>query len=172
MAILTIVLRVVVGLFIVASAVHAGYAHRSPWIIPLLAVVFAIMYIAGKPVVFRTLRGPGIFLATLAAIPVQFVVVGVLYLFGFGLGSLVADHGGVQPFTRADLNFAGWVLALGGFGGALATFLEMRSGMIDPESDPEAFVRQLIGDLDGEEEEVGADERRDPSRSAGSQDDT
>ena len=156
MTLFTIILRVVVGIGIVAAAVHAGYAHRSPWIIPLLAVTFGIMYIAGKPVVFRTLRGLGLVFATIAAIPVQFVVVGVLYLFGYGLGSLVGDSQGMQPFSGADWTFAGWVLALGGFGGALATFLEMRSGMIDPESDPEGFMRQLIGDQ-GDEERDTAD---------------
>lgn len=147
---LSILLRIAVGLGIVAAVLAAGFQHRSPWIILPLAMAYSVMYVAGKPSLLQR-HGPlTLLLMSVAALPVQVFVVGVLFLVGYGAGSLSEQGRTVGAFSLADIHYCLWVLGLGGAAGTIAAVLEIRSGdpMLDLE--PDEFLEELMGLPPGE----------------------
>jgi len=120
-------------------------------------MAFAVMYVAGKPLLLRRMGPVKLLLASLSAIPVQALVVGVLFLAGYGAGSLAEGSRPMGEFAEADIHYSLWVLGLGGVLGTIAAVIEMRAGdpMLDLE--PEEFLEELM-----KEPPVDGGKRRDP----------
>lgn len=149
-----------VGVGIVGAVAYAGFVHRSPMIIGPLGVAFAVMFVVGKPSFFRQSGLGKMLLGALMVLPVQLVLVTVFYLVGYGAGSLFDGERTMAPFSQGDWVFAGWVLVVGGLLGAVASVLELRSGMPSLDLEPEEFARELMRkhgfDFDEDEEDDDA----------------
>ncbi len=122
-------LRIGMGLALVALTLGVGAFQRSPWIVPLLGVSFAVAYVFGRLRVWRFLRDEGRLSVFWAGLPVTFaaqlILVALLYLIGFGLSVLVQDRLAVAPFTELDLYMA---LAPAVFGAGLGWLIDRLEG--------------------------------------------
>src|SRR5688572_11974733 len=98
-------LRLLMAAAVALTPIVAGFLHRSPGIVVLLAPVFTVLYATGKwaswRLAWRT-GGIGTMAAAVAVtLPIQALVAGMLYLVGLGLGALVAP-GPTVALSRAD----------------------------------------------------------------------
>jgi hypothetical protein len=95
---ISIAFRLVIGVGLVLFAGAFGYLHRSPLSLPFLILGFTAAYIGGKSRAWRAAlaqeAGRTLFRQVVAAALAQVVLVGLLYLAGFGLGALT--RGGVS----------------------------------------------------------------------------
>jgi tryptophan-rich sensory protein len=107
--------RLVVAACLVASVVERGFGARSPSVVPVFAVVFTALYVADKWSAWHLqweARGVARTLASLAVTyGVQCGVVGVLFAFGRGVGSIFETGG--APLGATDLQVAAAVLLVG-----------------------------------------------------------
>ena len=144
----TIPLRLSTGLLLVGTVAALGYLHRSPWDVLLFGAVFTPLYAIGKWRQWRAAWRAGGFgkvaLAVLVALPIQCLLVGVLYLLGFGLSALIDPGRQTAPFEAWDLWIALAVFVVGGGLGAAAAVLERH----DP--DPTADIVALLADREME----------------------
>ncbi len=133
----TIFLRIATGLGFVLVGGAAGYVHRSPLIIPVLAIGFAAAYVAGKQRAWRHSLSTKGWRGTLAQIPSTYVaqvfLVGLLYLIGFGLGALVRGKVDLAAFGRVDVGIAVWTGVIGVAFGLAIDQLEKRKSVTSPD---------------------------------------
>lgn len=104
---ISIALRIAAGLLLVGAAVYAGFAARSPWIILALAVVFTVCHAAGRWRGWQkavTEHGTATILkGVLSTFVAQCILVGLLYLIGYGLGALINGDRVAAPFSMTDI---------------------------------------------------------------------
>lgn len=99
-------LRIIAGLMLLAGPMIAGWQGRSPWIIAVLACVFALSFVIGRWRGWRELarqnasRLPRELLATLL---IQAVLVSLFYLVGAGLAAVFSSDWQLKPFALPDL---------------------------------------------------------------------
>ena len=88
-------LRLVCGLWLVGSAMAAGFMLRSPWIVGPLGLAFAVLFVIGKWTAWKqsiqTLGWKGLPTGLLTLIPSQIVIVGIFY--APCLGFMKTDQG-------------------------------------------------------------------------------
>lgn len=124
-------LRGGIALAVVGTAIYAGFVHRSPWIIALLALSFTVLYIAGKlaswRILARTQGAAGLIKAVLVTLPIQAILAGVFYLIGLGVGAIVARREIAVALEPFDVTLAGGLLAFGIAASALVYTVEARA---------------------------------------------
>lgn len=103
-------LRILSVAAILTVTAYAGYQHRSPWIIMLFGAVFTVLYVHGKLQQWgRLLAERGwapVLRGLLATAPIQIILAGLVYLVGYGLGSLIGDAPLAGELTDFDLRLA------------------------------------------------------------------
>lgn len=146
-------IRAITALAVVGTAVYAGFVHRSPWIVGLLAFSFTALYIAGKLPAWRLLARTegigGVVRATAATLPIQVVVAGVFYLIGLGLGALIARREIAGALETFDVTLAGGLLVFGIASSALLYTVEARADAA-PAQELSDGIRDIVeeaGDL-------------------------
>jgi len=111
------VLRIITAAAVVVTAVAAGYLHRAPWIVALLALSFTVLYVAGKLPQWRgLLRTQGwsnIARAVALTLPVQAIMAGVFYLIGVGIGAITGERDMAWRLEPFDVALAGGLLVFG-----------------------------------------------------------
>ncbi len=140
------VLRGITALAVSGTALYAGFAHRSPWIIGLLALSFTVLYIAGKAASWRVLAQQGaaaVLKALLVTLPIQGVVAGVFYLIGLGVGALVARREIAAALEPFDVTLAGGLLVFGIAASALIYTVEARADAA-PAHELSAGIREIM----------------------------
>lgn len=157
MATLTIILRLATGLGVVLALGAVGFTARSPWALPLYAVVCTILYVIGKSRAWtRAYRDGGagqIARALGVTLPIQGILVALFYLLGLGLGRLLGDTSGFAPFGPDDWLGAGLLLAIGGALGLTVEWIERRSD-IDHARDALAEAHRRLADVDARAEQA------------------
>lgn len=107
-------LRVAGALALLIGAVMFGYLHRSLWSIALMGLVFTAGYIAGKWPLWKAMSIEHGIVHSIVKLPptflVQIIMVGVLYIIGYGLGALFGSAGGRVPLSAQDFIAAGCLL--------------------------------------------------------------
>lgn len=110
-------LRIVTALVVVTGVAAAGYGHRSPWVLTLFAPVLTVLYALGKWTAWRYAWRQGGLRQILAAfaltLPIQLVLAAILYLIGYGLGSLLGQGERVIGLEAFDFALALGLLAFG-----------------------------------------------------------
>lgn len=100
-------LRLLVAAVIVILPGVYGWYGRSPWIIPLLGVLYAPLYFMGKAAVWDAFRHAQTRSAILRDVPstllVQCLLVSVFYLVGLGLSTLFSDRSQITSLTLQDI---------------------------------------------------------------------
>lgn len=114
-------LRMLAGLALVVAAIFAGYSARSPWIIPILGVAYTVSFVFGRWRRWQVAARSGMLAKAMAVVPltllIQCVLVGVLYLIGYGVGAMLGERVGFEPLAlNTDVL---WAACLG-FGAGLA----------------------------------------------------
>ena len=144
------VLRILMGIVVLAVGIAAGYMKRSPWIIAPMGLSFAILYILGKLKHFQhgleQVGWKGMIVAMPATFAVQWVLAGLLYFIGLGFGYLIDPVGFIQPFSRFDLIYSLVTLVGIGFVAGIIAWLERKG--------PGVF-EQAIADMTGIEDQDG-----------------
>lgn len=143
------VLRIVTGLLIVVTAVYAGFLHRSPWIIALLAASFTLLYVGGKLEQWRMLArmygAVAVLKALVVTLPIQAIVSGVFYLIGVGIGALAGQRAFADRLEQLDVALAGGLLVLGVLATTAIHVAEARAD-VDPERELSAEIRAIMDD--------------------------
>lgn len=125
------VMRGLTALAVIGTAAYAGFVHRSPWIIALLALSFTVLYIAGKfpqwRDVARTEGAGAVLKAVLVTLPVQTIMAGICYLVGLGVGVLVARREIAGSLETFDVTLASGLLVFGIATSALIYTVEARA---------------------------------------------
>lgn len=150
---LSIACRLLAGLALVVAVVAAGYGHRSIWMIGLLGLAFALIDTLAKWSRWRRKWREGGAWSVLKLAPAhllsQVVLVGLLFLVGYGLGSLISPGRPSVPASRADVVYALWVVGLGSGLGLMANFLERKSPMRELlDLDPDELTERLFQEID------------------------
>ena len=100
-------LRVIAGLLLVGGVIYTGFVARSPWIILPLAIVFTVSHAAGRWRLWERLVADqgvaAIIKAVSSALVAQLILVGLLYLIGYGLGALIVGSSDAVPFGMTDI---------------------------------------------------------------------
>lgn len=153
---MTGVLRVLTATVVVATAVLAGYLHRTPWIVALLAVSFTVLYVAGKLPQWRQqvqAEGvKGIARALALTVPVQAILAGVCYLIGVGVGAIVGGRDLAWRLEAFDVALAGGLLAFGLASGTIIYAAEARGDEAGSRTDLSPEMRAVVD----EARELGA----------------
>lgn len=122
-------LRIPLGVGLVGIALACGVLQRSPWILPFLAVGFTCAFLFGQLRTWRIARNKGKLGMYWLQLPADFIVqallVGVLYLIGFGLSALVTGGVKIAPFGPAD---AIWPLAMGAVASLTGLYIDRLEG--------------------------------------------
>lgn len=138
----------ITAITVVGTAVYAGFAHRSPWIIALLALSFTAVYVTGKFPQWRDLartRGAGSVLkAVTVTVPVQAIFAGTFYLIGLGLGALLAKRDIAENLEMFDVSLAGGLLVFGIAASALIYSSEVRAAGRPPAQQMSVGMRDIM----------------------------
>ncbi|WP_298494934.1 SMI1/KNR4 family protein [uncultured Maritimibacter sp.] len=125
-------LRIALTVVLLGYPAWLGFNGRAVWLIPAIGLVFAVSYVMGK---WKRLDAPRLFSGGVAAgiaFPVQIIFVGVLYLIGRGIGSLMGREG-LTPMTETDvIVFVYWGVAMV-VAGALLIRLERSRPTVEDE---------------------------------------
>ena len=109
-----VALRIAGGLSLLIGAALFGFFSRSLWSIALMGVVFTVSYIAGKWPLWIAMHQEQGITHTLVKLPptflVQIIMVGVLYIIGYGLGALLGTADGTTPLSGQDFIAVGCLL--------------------------------------------------------------
>jgi SMI1 / KNR4 family (SUKH-1) len=96
-------IRLIAGVFLVASALAAGMLARSPWIIVPLGLIFTVAMMVGRSAgwvrALKTHSAARIAAEALATLTIQLALVSIFYLMG---------RGGAALFGREGASFAQW----------------------------------------------------------------
>lgn len=143
-------LRLTAAVTIVVAMMTAGWLHRSPWVVALVAPVFTVLYALGKwdawKAAWRAGGAKRIVLATLVTLPIQAIVAGVLYLIGLGLGRLVTGFRPMTALTAADVLAAGILFALGVT--VSAAIIRLENATSTPETEANTMTDDVELDID------------------------
>lgn len=143
-------IRAVTAITVVGTAVYAGFVHRSPWIIVLLALSFTALYAAGKFPQWRALARTGgagsVLKAVAVTVPVQAIFAGTFYFIGLGLGALLAKRDIAENLEMFDVSLAGALLVFGIAASALIYSSEARAAGRPPAQQMSASMRDIIDD--------------------------
>lgn len=100
-------LRLIMAVGVMLAIIIPGYLNRSAWIILLATPAFVVIYALGKLAAWKLAWRLGglksILLAILTTLPIQLILVAVLYLIGLGASMLVGASTGIQPLTSTDI---------------------------------------------------------------------
>lgn len=122
-------IRIGLGLCLVLFAGAAGFAQRSPWILPFMGAGFTLAYLFGQLRLWRVARNTGklkrYWLQLPADFAVQLLLVSALYLIGFGLSALISGGVDVAAFAPGD---AIWPLAVGAAASILGLYIDRIEG--------------------------------------------
>lgn len=123
-------LRLVCGLWLVGSAMAAGFMLRSPWIVGPLGLAFAVLFVIGKWTAWKqsiqTLGWKSLPTGLLTLIPSQIVIVGIFYAPCLGFMKLTKGERAIAPYGSFDTQYAALVLLIGAALGIGAHLLEVR----------------------------------------------
>lgn len=123
------VVRIGLGVSLVVFALAAGFAQRSPWILPFMGAGFTAAYLFGQLRLWRVARNSGklkrYWLQLPADFAVQLILVSVLYLIGFGFHALTSGQAGAAPFAPGD---AIWPLAAGAVASIMGLYVDRIEG--------------------------------------------
>ncbi|MGH1419502.1 MAG: hypothetical protein ACRBCJ_11645 [Hyphomicrobiaceae bacterium] len=140
-------LRILTAATVVGTIGYVGYVHRSPWVIPLFAVVFVVLYAFGKLPQWIALwdrKGlGGILFAVLVTFPVQIFLAGLFYLVGFGLGAMIDDRPGVDGLTAFDIQLAAALFIGASVVSAIIFVLERNVGGGDDAADDDGSLHPV-----------------------------
>lgn len=132
-------LRLVCGLWLVGSAMAAGFMLRSPWIIAPLGLAFSVLFVVGKWKAWRltmqTLGWKSLPAGLLSTVPSQMVIVGLFYGPCLGFMLLTKGERAIAPYSGFDTQFAAVVLLLGLALAIGAHLLESRAEPSQPQID-------------------------------------
>lgn len=121
-------LRLLIGLLILGVPALFGWYFRSPFVIPVLAVIYVPLYFLGKANAWHAIGFAPSRRAILRAVPATFVVqcilVGVCYLVGLGLGTLFGDRTLAGSLQAIDTVWIGGTVMLALPITALIAFME------------------------------------------------
>ena len=116
------VVRIATGVALAAAPLLAGALQRSAWLIAFFVVAYAALYIHDKWTAWRPLLRGGAPKEALKALGVtalaQLLIVGLLYLTGFGLSAAVTGDAQTGVLTWGDVAFAA-ALTVAAFGAGL-----------------------------------------------------
>lgn len=102
--------KMVLGLALVVAVGWFGYMKYSPQIILIFGVIFTVLYIQGKWLAWKMAwENAGMkawIISLLTTLPVQLILVGVIYLIGFGLGSLITPGREIQALSVVEYRYA------------------------------------------------------------------
>lgn len=136
--------RIVLGVALVATAIWAGAAGRSLWMIPLLGAVFSVAMIDGKNAAWKKAffaSSAGDRAKTLAGtLVVEVILVAILFFVASGIASALGAAPPRQPLASLDVAVAGGALA-----GALIIMAVVRR--VEGDRDP---VTRAMENLDAE----------------------
>lgn len=108
------VLRIINALVVVGAVVIYGHRHYSPVCILLLAIVFTINYALGKWLSWKKVweQGGSLKLMTtfFKTYPIQCVVVGLLYLVGYGIGALLSPGREMMVYNHVNSYYIAGIL--------------------------------------------------------------
>lgn len=145
---MTGVLRILTAVVVVATAVLAGYLHRTPWIVALLAATFTVLYVAGKLPQWRELVQTeglkGIARALALTVPVQAILAGVAYLIGVGVGAIIGGRDLASRLETFDVALAGGLLVFGLVSGTIISVAEARADTTAPRADRSLEMRAVM----------------------------
>ncbi len=113
-------MRIATGLGLMAVVIWMGYEQRSLWCLAIAGPAFTVSFVTGKLRAWRYAASVGKMKSALAGLPatllIQTILVGLLYLIGFGVGAIARRNVDIQPFGQLD-----WALPLiAGLIGAVA----------------------------------------------------
>ncbi len=130
-------LRLVCGLWLVGSAMAAGFMLRSPWIVVPLGVAFSVLFVIGKwkawKLTIRTMGWKSLPMGLLSTVPSQIVIVGVFYGPCLGFMKLTKGERSIEPYGPFDTKYAWIVLLVGIALGVGAHCLENRAESDGPQ---------------------------------------
>lgn len=123
-------LRIMTGLLLLGLPLWAGYVARKPIIIIYIAIAFSISFIAGRfgrwvDAAPDTTVSTFI-LGLLSTVIVQLILVGMLYLIGYGAGALFEPTQSPSSVSEADLFLLAGFSIVGALAGLFIMFLERR----------------------------------------------
>lgn len=130
-------LRILTGLVLLAGVIGAGYLGRSAWIIVPFTAAYTVSFIIGRIARWQhamKTKGAGlgyVITGLLSTALSQFILVGLLYLIGAGIGALFGGPDGSDVLERADWIWAGGLGAFGAVAGAIIALME-RGGSVKP----------------------------------------
>jgi len=131
-------LRMIAGIGLLIGAGAAGYLARSPWIILLFGAMFTVSFVIGRWSRWQMAAKAGMLSKALLGIPVTFLVqcvlVGILYLIGFGLGALIGRSDGIAALSMVDVKAAAALMVFGGGLGLIVNLLERAGSVTEPGS--------------------------------------
>jgi len=124
-------LRLLAGLILLAGVIIAGYTGRSYWIILPFTLAYTVSFMIGRLPSWKAAvqtQGPSYILTAIAGTALtQLILVGLLYLIGFGLGALFSGHDGQRVFTPSDWIYAAVLGGIGAATGGVIAYLENRA---------------------------------------------
>ena len=135
-------LRLVCGLWLVGSAMAAGFMLRSPWIVVPLGIAFSVLFVVGKwkawKLTMKSLGWKSLPLGLLSEVPPQIAIVGLFYGPCLGLMKLTKAERPILDYGAFDTQYATVVLLVGMALGVSAHFLEVRVEPRGPQMETQA----------------------------------
>lgn len=133
----SMLLRLLCGLWLVGSALAAGFMLRSPWIMASLGVVFSVLFVIGKWQAWkqsiRSLGWKSLPIGFLSAVPSQLVIVAVFYGPSLGFMLLTKGERSIAPYGPSDTRYAVIVLLVGVALAVSAHLLEIGADPVEPQ---------------------------------------
>ncbi len=143
-------MRLLLAALLLAGPALAGWLARSPWVILVFALVFAINFAIGRWAAWRVLLRDGPpskwAASALSLLAVQAVLVAILYLSGAGIAAMLRGQFITHAMTMMDLLAA---LSLGLLCALLATWLLRH--------ETRAYAHALGGKPDAGKDEIRID---------------
>jgi len=139
-------LRMIAGIGLLIGAAAMGYLARSPWVIAVFGAAFTVSFVTGRWSRWQAAAKAGMLSKALMGIPatflIQCILVGILYLIGFGIGALAGREGSMAALGTFDYKAALGLMAFGGVLGLIVNLLERpgAGGMVDQLRDMSAEV--------------------------------
>ena len=121
-------LRLVTGLALLIGVIAAGYLGHSPLIIAPLSIAFTISFVIGRlkrwQAAIKQQGARTLAIGIWTTFMSQFLLVGLLYLIGLGLGALLSGYETLGTFGQGDWLWAFWLGTFGAVGGLIISKLE------------------------------------------------
>lgn len=136
----------------IGVAGYAGFMKRPAVMIPLLAVVFTVIFVANKWTMVKMMRsmsgGKGLNKLAAAAFMAQLFFVVIVFLIGRMFGAIFQDYGSPVGMVQNDWTLLGGLLAFGVLVSVIASRFQT-DPMGDMMSQMQAMMSQMQGGAAG-----------------------